>query len=347
MANIKNFIQSKKTLILSITILLISIIFGYTYFLSRLFVRRTDPLPCIWPAQLNSTLYEYIKTLPSRHIYVLAGPLKTGKSTLLTNLTNELRQRNRLVFNFDYKKAKSLHDVQGFTQLAIFEALKFFNNPSIYQSISPVDVENSFSVNTFLDSLENLQGIATPIIIIQGVGQLQKVAPQMYEIGLSRFSRRNQYNDNIPVIIETRNSLFRNKYIPSFFRIIEIDEIEDPYKTLSKNLHAFSSSEIKKIKASIGFQGGPINNIFQEVKKSNNIDNAILKEINHINKKVLKYRTNGTIIQRLCDTKEKPILIGKGDLDTIIPLLNKGLVYITNEYKLKASNHAVWKSLCA
>ena len=99
-------------------------------------------------------------------------------------------------------------------------------------------------------------------------------------------------------------------------------------------------------KSAVGFQGGSIDSIFEEVRKSDNIDNAISHEVENINKTVLKYKEDSEIIQKICESKEKPIPIEKGDLDQIGSLLQKGLVYITDEYKLKASNHAVWKSLC-
>ncbi|KAK8846186.1 hypothetical protein M9Y10_020192 [Tritrichomonas musculus] len=345
MAESSHFLHSKRNILLTLAIVLISILLFYIFFLAKVFIRRTDPLPYIWPSDHNFTIHQYIKTYPSRNVLLISGPYKTGKSALLINLTNELRQKGELVFHFDFKKIRSEHDANGFCQLAILEALMFYNNSHIYRLISPIDFQNSYSVDIFFDSLENLH-ITTPVVIVRGINQLKKYAPQIFEAAYSRLKRRDQYQDNVPVIIETRNSLYRTQYLPSFFKILEIDEIEDPYSSLGSGLHAFSSSELKKIKSAIGFHGGPIDSIFEGVRKSNNIDEAISQEVERINKTVSKYRVDAPIIQKICDSKEKPIQIGKGDLDDIVPLLQKGLVYITDDYKLKASNHAVWKSLC-
>lgn len=345
MAESSHFLKSKRNILLLVGVICISFVLFYIFFLAKVFVRRTTPLPYIWQTEYNKTIHEYIQTFPSRSVLLISGPYRTGKSAMLLNLTNELRQNKKLVFHFNFKKIKSEHDANGFAQLAILEALMFYNNTRIYRFIPSIDFKNSYSVENFFDSLENLHDII-PIVIIQGTTQLHKYAPQIYEAGYSRLKRRDQYHDNVPVIIETRNSLYRTKPLPYFFNILEIDEIEDPYSSLVSQLRAFSSSELKKIKSAIGYQGGSIDSIFEDVRKSNNIDNAISQELDNINKTVLKYKTNSEIIKRICDAKEKPIQIGKNDLDEIEALLQKGLVYITDEYKLKASNHAVWKSLC-
>lgn len=345
MAESNHFLQSKRNILLIVGVIFISFVLFYIFFLAKVFIRRTEPLPYIWQTEYNKTINEYIRTFPSRSVLLISGPYRTGKSAMLVNFTNELRKNKKLVFHFNFKKIKSEHDANGFSQLAILEALMFYNNSRLYRFIHPIDFQNSFSVDQFFDSLENLRE-TIPIVIVQGINKLQIYAPQIYEAGYSRLKRRDQYHDNVPIIIETRNSLYRTKPLPSFFKILELDEIEDPYSSLGSELRAFTSSELKKIKSAVGFQGGSIDSIFEEVRKSDNIDNAISHEVENINKTVLKYKEDSEIIQKICESKEKPIPIEKGDLDQIGSLLQKGLVYITDEYKLKASNHAVWKSLC-
>ncbi|OHT02761.1 hypothetical protein TRFO_30010 [Tritrichomonas foetus] len=338
--------NKRRNIFLLIGTALLVIILAYIYFLTKVFVRRTDPLPYIWPTDLNTTLHSYLRTFPSRHVHILSGPYKTGKSAALLNITNELRQNGNLVFNFNYRKVRSENDALGFTKLGVLEALTFFNDSRIIQNIKQIDFNDTFSINQFFDSLEQITATTIPVVIVQSVNRLRDFAPQVYAAAFARLSRRDQYRDNVPVIIETSDTLFRMNYLPPFYQVSEVDEIEDPYTNLGSKLHAFTNAELKKIKHAVGFQGGAVDNIFEEIRKHEPIDVAIEKEVRKINEKVNALKTESKVLHRICDSKERPIYVGKGEIPEIESLLKKGLLYINDEYKLRVANHAVWKCLC-
>ena len=360
MSEVSSSSKKRRNVFLLCGIALVVVVLVYVFFLSRVFVRRNDPLPYIWPNDLNFSLWSYISTRPSRHIDVISGGYKTGKSAALLNLTNELRRKNWLVYNFDFRKVKSQSDAVGFARLAVLEAANFFSASAATKSAArasrkvnelaeKLDFNNTYSIVKFFDEIEeiNKEYDVDVAVMVMSVDRLRLHAPQIYEAGYGRLANRGKYYDNVPVIVESSDSSFRLNYFPPFFRVYEVDEIEDPYNVLYTKLHAFTSAELKKIKNAIGFQGGAVDNIFEEVRKAVPIDSAIEKEVERISNKVQSLMTNGTVYQKICDSKEKPILVNQDELYQVEPLIRKGFLYINGEYKLRTANHAVWKSLCA
>ena len=315
----------------------------YVLFFMRAFVRYPFRLPYIWDLDANRTLHGYIHTQPSRHVYLLAGPAQTGKSAAIRNLTILYRSRGHMVFNFDFTDANRSEDVFGFAKLGIFEggkgAVKF----------PEVSIENAHWILQFFEQLEELANSTNlPIVFIQGVHKLTEFAPNWVDVGLGLFSRRDQYEFSVPVILETRDSTFRLKNLPECIRVLEFDEMADAYGNLVSGLHAYSSQEFKKMRNLVGLNGGALDSVFERLRLNMEIDDAVAEELNHTEKQVRRFRNDGMdrVITRICDAKERPISVKAEEIDSVWSLVHEGFLYLTDDLTLKTMNHAVWKALC-
>lgn len=318
-------------------------------FWPRTFVRYHFSLPYIWDPNIRHTLLEYIRTQPSRHVYLLAGGRKTGKSAALGNLAGELRDAGYQVLDFDFSHVKKRDDVTAFARLAAMEVEeKGMLQLEIGASVPFFSVENDRCIMQFFDMLESMEG-SLPIVMVRGVHKLSEFAPGWVNVGLKMFAERGGYEYKVPVLVETRDTMFRAENMPDCIRVLDFDEMVDAKKNLVKQLKAFSSEEFMQTKAVVGVNGGMIDKVFESLRQGVTIGGAIDKELARVNATVQKRvrpEMNG-VVGRLCQAWPRPINVNSTEIDDVATLIRSGLLVMSDSLSIQAVNRAVWRALCA
>lgn len=348
--------MNKRYLMLGIGVAL-SIILGiYVWTMFKVFVRYDKSLPFIWDNKINQTIHEYLQTQPSRHVLLITGPYQTGKSEMINILASDLREKDIFPITIDVSAANNRKELFGLTKISLLESIQAYKsnqgvNFSLYREFEGmVDLarNDTTGVIQFLEKLENLNLTHPPVFMVKSAQKFAEFAMPIYNTASAIFSRRNQYFNHVPVILVMTDSSFLMNPIPDSFRIIETEGIEDIVQNFVNDIPAFSKKEMKKILASIGSHGGSIDRIFEDLRIDIPIDTALLRELSNINETVQQTMniTGIPVIKRICENRERPIQVNTPELESVIPLLHKGLLYLSNDAYLRCANKGVFRAVC-
>lgn len=325
--------------------------FVYKYFFCK-FTRHPGNLPYFWIPEMKSQLFDYISHFPMRDAILLTGPYGTGKSAALSLFGNEIRSSGNFILKLDFSHAKTVSDIIGFATLDCYSSLKLnhrnetsaFNFIVELTKIIPRIVNSTLAITDFLDCIEK-HSYLNPILIVQGVNCLKSILPLAVEAGIARISRRNLYNDTVPFIFESGDSSIRLSENSNYFRILEADEIPNAQQNLVGNKY-FSFSEFRYILKTSGVNGAIVDSLFQQVKNNIKIDKAMKLVQSKIYEAVWEYKSECTtsIIKNMC--KKEKIFATASNVQQISHLINKGLIYVTADYKLTWGNKLIFHALC-
>ena len=372
--------------------LITSLFLYYVLFMRRSFVRSNSRLPFMLSSSLNQSLLRYVNTLPSRNTMFVTGAYESGKSQMLNMLAEKLaKNEQRLVLNLDAKKfSNEAEFVQsmltelttGFVNLRQnmpYNLLKEINTkfPSLNKSVKlPFGIDqmlgtcylklengikeildkngkiSTSGVHDFLNTMQLFYQTLNPVIFIHGGDKL--IGCDLWEIVKAALSRKNLYNDFIPIVIELDDSSVLNDYeLLSSINNIRVVSSEDFNETACEILirsRIFSSPELRKINNKFGLHGGSLSHIFENLKFGMSIDDAIQKEKKYIEdnlNKNLQLNKKTHYIAKFCKSNGIAFADNIMDINNLKPLFEKGYVYTDSGFQTRVANKVVLKAICS
>ena len=367
-------------------ILLILIYFLFIY--SPPFHRYQGLLPFIIDTKIAKILRSYLSTQPSRHAFLITGPHGSGKSKLISILSKEYLEGGNLSINLDFSLAKSAEEVIGFGKLSLIKSLQDYIKEDIRKKQIPnkqktkknkqtiqkkqnqislgkkqnelkavfsslttalnTSLINSQGITEFFDILESIQENYHPALFIYGGNNAFQYTPELYSAIFSRMSQKDQYKDHIPVIFETSNTLLKNKDLPFFFRVLELEGVEDPFDSFVHDTPCFTKSEMKKIIQNIGNNVGEIEAVFESLKVGHDINSAIEMRYQAANQTVSTlYNKKGqsAVLRELCG-EDMQFYRTIPKTDSLYRLAMQGYVYVDRTNFLESSTKQINKLIC-
>lgn len=194
----------------------------------------------------------------------------------------------------------------------------------------------------------------------------------LFEILRADLSRRNQYTNYIPIVIELHDS----SLLPSFddnpsiveefgsmnsIRVVTTDgEINETASDILIRSRLFTSYEIRKMQKEIGKHGGSYAHILEGLKFGDKIENSIdiekkmidseVKELLHLSQLNSSYSSEqrrNRLIQKICKGKGDLFLSSRDDILLLKPLFQYGYLYNDEEMNTHVANKAVLRSICS
>lgn len=377
-----------------------TIIFFLVLYMLRPFKRYTGRLPFIPNKSFNRTLWRYITTRPTRHVFFVTGEKQSGKSRSLDHVASQLSSEGYLVINLDPVACQSFTEFLELFKVSVIKALVTvkptlstaqlksigdlpidrnisgpipeFSDPVLakpYQlvaaAIDTILLDNLTETGLYLlfDSFEKFSDLLYPIIIIHNVDNIIELPYQsngkislklkVFNSLVSLFSRRDQYDCHVPIMLEIQNSLFRlyKNDLSTSFRYLSTDQLQDTYKHFVIRNKAFKKSEYKLITKRIGNHAGSFVRIFEDVrygipvsKSIENIENEVerdIKSIIKINEKTLE------LASKICKGNGEVNLINSTEPLIISGLFEKGYLTLKRNLLVKTMNNAVTNVLCS
>ncbi|OHT07589.1 hypothetical protein TRFO_05246 [Tritrichomonas foetus] len=385
--------KAKRSYMFPITIISISFFLYYILFMRRQFIRSDQRLPFFWDRSLNKTLKQYVDILPSKYTMFLTGAYESGKSRHLYNFSTDLLRKQRLVINFDATKfstsetflehaliaiRKSLIDIRPyltssvlkeiapssigrahFTPVGLDPSLLGVYNNLAHSLKSIVDDDGnvqSTGVHNFFESLDSYRESLKPVLFIHGGDYLYN--SPLFEIVRSIMTRKNQYQNYIPVVIELRDSSilfdFEECNILNKMRVSTAGDLNETALDILIRSKLFTSFEIRRISSQIGSQGGPLAHVLEDLKFDTKIEKAIENEIKAIETKVLDVLRNNvsnykssTVTTKLCKGNGHAFIAERNDLVMFKPLFKHGFLYVDEMLHTHVANKAVLRAICA
>ncbi|KAH0794508.1 hypothetical protein GPJ56_001533 [Histomonas meleagridis] len=377
---------NKIILLIGAAVLLIAGYIAYTYSGQTITEQFEGSIPFIWNRNVNLTVAQYTEARPSPYILLLGGGYQSGKSRLIEVLAQEKIENGRFVIKFDAAEAKSYDDFLSILKLAISNGLSYFKmygsansllraseklDPSSKGSSTNVDnaisriysifsklidsiTEEHFStesVQKFFKYLELISENLRPIIFIHNYDSIKSLnstlIPKILDSLSSYLSRRNNYEQTIPVILEIKNSLsLINLTNSDIFEYFEMPELENTQQHYTVEHQIFTAQQLRKIIGTFGAHAGSLAKAFEDRRFGITIDDSISNQIAKISKivKAASEGLNENSTKMIC-TKE----IWNFDvfqIDQFRELIEEEMLYITKSLDLKFANKAVRNSLC-
>lgn len=369
-----------------------SLFLYYVLFMRRSFVRSNSRIPFMIPPSLNRTLQQYVSTLPSRSTMFVTGAYESGKSQALHALSRKLIEKEqRLVLNLDAKKfSNSTEFVQEIRAelTAAFVDLTHYMEYNLKKEISTkypslnkfsklplgidkmletcyLKLENSANgiisrggrvstdgVHEFLSTMQLFYKELRPVIFVHGGDRLK--GSELWEVVEAALSRKNLYNDFVPIVVELDDSSMLNDYeYLNSYENVRIASSEDFNETASELLirsRIFTSSELRKINNEFGLHGGSLSHIFEDLKFGLSIDDALEKEKEYIKENVYKnfhLNKKSRFVSKICKSNGAAFIDNVMDLADLKPLFEKGYIYTDSNLQTKVANKVVLKAICS
>ena len=351
------------------------------------FHRYRGPIPYVWTETFNRTVTNYARIRPSRNVLLISGPRKSGKSRALNQLELDLTAAGHFVINIDPRPASNLTDLLRITASSIARALvtaksrlsssemrdllelqpRFTNCSSplpifhdagldkVYRGlIGPLEgfLGDNFSeaaVHTFFDTLELYASVLNPVLLVQNVDQVKSMNPAIVDAARARLSRRDQYEDYVPVLVELQNSSFRVVNQNPVFRVVRAGGMKDSHRLFVSKNKVFSGNEFNKITSVLGENAGVFARVFEDLKFDISLDDSLgrfQRRARVIVNRTMSGRT-GSAARRFCHGPDKFRLRGSGDLEEFMPLIENGFLYVRKGHGVVPMNKEVVRALCS
>ena len=207
---------------------------------------------------------------------------------------------------------------------------------------------NSKGITEFFEILESIQESYHPAVFVYGGNNAFLYTPEMYSAIFSRLSQKDQYKDHIPIIFETTNTLLKNKDLPFFYRILELEGVDDPYGNFVHNTKCFTKSEMKKVLQTVGNNGGEIEAIFESLKVGHDINSAIemrYKAANHTVSTLYNKKGQSAVLRELCGN-DMSFYRAIPKTDALYRLAMQGYVYLDKTHSLASSTKQINNLIC-
>lgn len=364
-----------KTIWWSLFILLIIIII-FILTLRKPFVRHTGRIPYGWDSKLNRTLYQYISTVPTRHIVVLTGGYQTGKSRALEEVKYILQRDNSFVIHADFSTARNTNDIIGLIKTAVFTGLAEMNPPikaqkrfltkylpssntevdyglnPIYSQLyydlsSKIDLlhDGIIGWSEFFNALEEINPAMQVACLFNSIDNILLYSPKLFDALLSRFALRKDYVDHVPIVCELKDSSLRPKFslFESSIKIYDVGGVTQPENIFYKKYKIFTQNELKKIVAKFGYHGGIFERIFEDLKHGYHLDEAINSVYDFIKKDIKKLNISDDLRTRVCSNST---VVKPNEIMLYHPLLEKGYIWLKEDSNFNFTHNGIKDLIC-
>ncbi|KAH0787044.1 hypothetical protein GPJ56_009042 [Histomonas meleagridis] len=379
-------LRNKLILLIGAAVLLVAGYIAYMYSGQTITEQFEGSIPFIWNRNVNLTVAQYTEARPSPYILLLGGGYQSGKSRLIEVLAQEKIENGRFVIKFDASEAKSFEDLCTLLKLAISNGLTYYkmygSSNSLLRAAEKLDssgkstatnsgaaISKIYSIfSSLIDSidlphfstqqaqkffkyLELISENLKPIIMIHNYDFIKSLdsplIPRILDSLSSYLSRRNNYEQTIPVILEIKNSLsLINLTNPTIFGYFEMPELENTQHHYTTEYQIFTAPQLKKIINAFGAHSGAIAKVFEDRRFGIQIEDSIANQINKITR-VVKAATIGA------DENSTKIICAKENVDVnevnaekLRPLFDEEMIYVTKSLEIKFANKAVRNALC-
>lgn len=214
------------------------------------------------------------------------------------------------------------------------------------------------SIHKFFNLLESVSDKLNPIIFIHNYDRIidlgtdddPKFGLKLIESVCAYLSRRNLYTQNVPIVLELKNSLYSLRYKHnSVFRYFEMEQLSDAVNFLVDYAPVFNLFELKKVIKNFGAHGGSIAKVFECLRYGMKIDEAIDHLQNLIKRgvhsKLEKYPDAYVYVKRFCDSKGVLHIGNRTEIEHLAPFFD-GYLYLSKNMQIMPSNKAVVTALC-
>lgn len=217
--------------------------------------------------------------------------------------------------------------------------------------------ESKFSttrITKLFDDLEEISDYLNPIIFVHNFDSIRRlksskfldIADKALKVLGSYVSRRNNYEQSIPIILEIKNSLellnLRELDTYRYFEVTKLDNVIHHYVIENQ---AFSLSQLKKITSIFGAHAGSIAKIYNDMKYNIKLDESINLEIKKLEKIITsKINLQDSNITKMFCTKST--LSDISTLEKYKALFEEGFLYLSKSLDIKIANKAIKRILC-
>lgn len=209
--------------------------------------------------------------------------------------------------------------------------------------------------NYLFDTVALFTPIFRPCILISSYELLKSlpnrngtlVGETLYNNTIKRIFRSDQYVNYVPIITEIHDSsLLLNITEPYFTTFTDL--IEDPVINMYETRKLFTQSEIQVFSREIGTHGGSLAIAFENLKYGIPCDvsaQTIKQEIiDDLQKIKLTFKT--PVWPKLCQNKNPATAWSAKYVRELLPLIQKGYLWIGKDREIKPSNGIVSNYIC-
>ena len=341
--------------ILSLIFYLILLILFYIIFLKKKFIRFENNFPFFYDNNLIKKIFLYLNTFPSKEFLFLTGFTNSGKSKLLDFISNNLTDRfiikidgnsfltfNEFINYFKYSILKSFINLKNneffFLKKKNFlcnNNFRISNNLCLNYNEIINNINENLTINSLIsifDLIENSLKQFKPILIIYNADNLLKNNFWLEFFKIKK-NFKNLFKDNLPIILEIKNSyLLYSNNLFNFDTKLIINELNiSSIEYLIQNKY-FTFLEIKKIIKNFGYIPGEISNIYNDLLFGMNIDQSINYRLSFLNN-ISNYKI-------FCNNLQF-------NSNNFQYLINKGLILINNNnFSINFYNNYFQQLIC-
>ncbi|KAH0788806.1 hypothetical protein GPJ56_007488 [Histomonas meleagridis] len=349
--------------------------------LSLPFHRYQGLFPIYWDKTFNSSIQYYIQTRPTRNVALITGARQSGKSTVLNQISEKLQNEGRFVVNVDALEVKTLDDlvkrIRAAVALGLTQAYNIlstnmitglneiqdpqnetslpipsFPNPALQKPFiaisSTLESIGNFSemaVHKFFDTFEAYEELLRPVLIFQNIEYIYELDSRIIKSAVSRLSRRNHYNDYVPVFVEIKNSHnLINLETTSSFQVLTIKPIHDSRTKFVFTNPLFRRSEYRKIFNTFGSHQGTFARVFEDLRYNVPIEKSILNIKEEIKQTIQRIGIS-KVPSEICSKSEK-VLLNFNETAQLAPLFANGYLVLNDGMYVKFMNKEVRTTLC-
>ena len=213
------------------------------------------------------------------------------------------------------------------------------------------------AVHAFFDTLEMYAEVLKPVVLIQGLDRVkamrgadgEPIGLRIVEAAKRRLSRRDQYEDYVPVFVELQDSAFRLTNRNPVFRFVRAGGMANAQQLFVNKHKVFSGSEFKKITSVLGSNAGTFARVFEDLKFDISLDDSLgrfqQKARTIVNRTM--YGRTGSASARFCKSPDGIHLSSHEEIDELAPLIANGYLYVRKGLEVVPLNKEVVRVLCS